>query len=238
MLLVMVTTVAAAEPSLSWDAVEKSYQSKPGETEALIPFNVTNRSDKPVEVRGAATSCHCTEAVMPRSPWVIPAGGSDTLIVRVDLTNRRAALTKTVYLDTSLGEEILTVHVHIPPPPAVMREMNLQIARSDRQAVLRGDCASCHVAPTVGKMGAELFTKACMICHGAATRDSMVPDLMKPKEHRDAAFWTKWIREGGENTLMPAFAKANGGSLDDAQIDSLVKYLVANLPADPPKPTP
>jgi hypothetical protein len=46
---------------------------------------------------------------------------------------------------------------------------------------------------------------------------------------RDAAYWEKWIREGGEGTLMPAFAKAQGGPLDDAQVSSLVRYLTEHL---------
>ena len=106
-------------------------------------------------------------------------------------------------------------------------------ARADRQAVLRGSCASCHVTPTIGKKGAELFQTACVICHAAEHRASFVPDLMVAKAPRDAAYWEKWIREGAEGTLMPAFAKEHGGSLDDEQIASLIAYLVEHLPTQP-----
>jgi cytochrome c553 len=224
---------AAAASSLAWDAVEKSFVAKPGETEAVIPFLVTNQSGSAVQMREASTSCHCTQAVFPRRPWVLEPGTTDTLTVHVDLRGRHGGLTKTVYLDTSSGEQILVVHVQVPPPPAVMREMNRDLALADRQAVLRGDCASCHVTPTLGKTGGELFRTACLICHGSPTRATMVPDLAVAKTQRDAAYWTKWIRDGGEKTLMPAFAKENGGSLDDAQIQSLVQYLVANLATQP-----
>ena len=61
----------------------------------------------------------------------------------------------------------------------------------------------------------------------------MVPDLFVAKEKRDAAYWEKMIREGRDKTLMPAFAKGHGGSLDDEQIASLVAYLAANLPSAP-----
>jgi mono/diheme cytochrome c family protein len=101
--------------------------------------------------------------------------------------------------------------------------------------VLHGECASCHVTPTIGKTGGELFQTACLICHGAEQRASMVPDLKVAKAPRDAAYWEKWIREGGgEKTLMPAFDKARNGSLDEAQIKSLVVYLLATLPTRPP----
>ncbi|HVU23331.1 MAG TPA: DUF1573 domain-containing protein [Opitutus sp.] len=228
--------VAARATGLEWDALEKTYDAKPGETEARVTFTVTNRSRKPVSVTGVATSCHCTLAQPPRDPWVIAPGASDQLEVLVDLRNRRGTETKTIYVDTPAGEQELLLHVNVPPTPAMQRSMNLDVAFQDRQAVLRGDCATCHVAPAAGKQGAELFVKACLVCHGALHRASFVPDLGIAKEKRDAAFWEKWIREGKEGTLMPAFANANGGPLDDAQIASLVKYLAENLPTEPAKP--
>ncbi len=228
-----VVSRAASPRPLVWDALEKSYAAKPGETEAVLRFTVTNRSDDAVTVRGAATSCHCTQVEFPRQPWVLAPGATDTLIVHSDLRSRRGGLHKTIYLDTTAGEEILSVHVDVPPPPAIQREMNLQAAQVDRQAVLRGDCASCHVTPAIGKKGAELFAAACLVCHGASPRATMVPDLMAPTVKRDAAYWNQMIREGRENSLMPAFSQAHGGPLDDGQIDSLVAYLVANLPVEP-----
>jgi cytochrome c553 len=218
---------------LEWDAVEKSHVAKAGEEEAALTFSVTNRTDRDVEIRSTATSCNCTVASPPRTPWIIESGAVDTLRVIVDLRGRRGGLTKTVYVDTSEGEQQLLVHVQIPPPPSVRREMNLITAQADRQAVLRGDCASCHVAPTVGKKGAELFQAACVICHAAEHRASMVPDLMVAKVPRDAAYWEKWIREGADGTLMPAFGKDHGGPLDDEQVTSLIAYLIEHLPTKP-----
>ncbi len=226
-----VTEVRAA--GLEWDTLEKNYVAKEGEEEAAFSFSVANRTDHAVEIRSTATSCHCTVATPPRKPWIIAPGATETLRVVVDLRSRRGVLMKTIYVDTSEGEQQLVVHVEVPPPPAIRREMNMMAAQADRQAVLHGDCASCHVAPTVGKKGAELFQTACVICHGSEHRASMVPDLMVPKVKRDTAYWEKWIREGGENTLMPAFAKNHEGSLDDEQIKSLVEFLLAKLPTEP-----
>jgi cytochrome c5 len=228
-----VVRVGGAVKGLVWDTTEQTFNATPRDVEALFQFQVTNRTDQPVEIRSTATSCHCTVAKPPRQPWSIPPGGSDTLLVRVDLLSRRGALTKTIYVDSSLGEVLLLVHVNVPPPAAVLRESNVMAARANRQAVLHGDCASCHVAPTVNLRGKELFTAACLICHGGPNRASMVPDLTVAKTPRDAAYWDKWIRGGGEGTLMPAFAKTNDGSLDDAQIASLVEFLVRNLPTQP-----
>ena len=223
-----------AAPGLAWDALEKRYVAKEGEEEANLQFEVTNRSDHPIEIVGTATSCHCTVATPPRHPWIVSPGATEALRVTVDLRSRRGRLTKTVYVDTAEGEQMLQIDVEVPLPPTLRREMNATLALADRQAVLHGDCASCHVKPTIGKAGAELFQTACLICHGAEHRASMVPDLMVAKAPRDGTYWEKWIREGGVGTLMPAFDLARNGSLDETQIKSLVEYLVATLPSQPP----
>jgi mono/diheme cytochrome c family protein len=231
--LLIIVPRLRASAELQWDAVEKSCRTAPGERVASFRFTATNSSPQPVQIRSAGTSCGCTTATLPVHPWVLARGESGTLVVQVDIRGRRGLLTKTVTLDTSLGREALTVHVFIPLAPEAQRAMNLEIAQANRQAVLHGDCASCHVAPTVGKTGADLFATACLICHRITGRASMVPDLMKPTVKRNAAYWSAWIRDGGASTLMPAFAKANGGVLDDSQIESLVAYLTANLPNEP-----
>ncbi|ACB76925.1 hypothetical protein Oter_3648 [Opitutus terrae PB90-1] len=236
----MQSVTAAA---LAWETLEQSYDAKPGETTAEFSFAFRNVSDAPVEVRGISTSCRCTAGIMRAQPWIIAPGASDTLRVIVDLRSRRGALTKTVYVDTTAGEELLLVHVQVPTPPAIQREMNMMVAQADRQAVLRGDCVSCHVTPAAGRMGGELFQAVCQVCHGAEHRASMVPDLKAPPTvRRDGAYWNEWIRNGKEGTLMPAWDKKRGGVLDDAQIESLIAYLLANLPSEPapaaPLPTP
>ncbi|HTO04638.1 MAG TPA: DUF1573 domain-containing protein [Opitutus sp.] len=223
----------ATAAGLEWDALEKSYEAKEGESEATLTFSVTNRADHVVEIRNTAASCSCTVATPPRSPWMIQRGATETLKVTMDLRGRVGRTTKTIYVDTSEGEVTLQVTAQIPMSPTLRREMNMMRARADRQAVLRGDCASCHVTPTIGKRGAELFQTACVICHTAEHRASFVPDLMVAKVARDAAYWEKWIREGAPGTLMPAFAEEHGGPLDDEQIASLVAYLVEHLPTQP-----
>jgi mono/diheme cytochrome c family protein len=227
--------VESSVAALRWDALEKSYSASPGEAEVEFSFEVTNTSESPIEILNLSTSCSCTAAIMGEKPWILEPGESDQVRVKVDVRSRRGGLTKTVYVSTSAGEQLLLVHVQVPPPPAVQREMNMMAAQADRQSILRGDCARCHVAPGAGKHGRELFEAACQICHGAEHRASFVPDLTKPTVARDATYWEKWIRHGGaEGTLMPAFAREHGGSLDDDQIASLVKYLTKHMSSEPP----
>ena len=61
----------------------------------------------------------------------------------------------------------------------------------------------------------------------------MVPALRDPKRATDANYWTKWISEGRDGSLMPAFALNRGGILTDEQIQSLVSYLEGDFKKEP-----
>ena len=239
LLLLLPLRFVAAEPAaakphpLSWDAMSKSVDAKAGEEVATFQFTATNASKDPVEISGIQPSCGCTVAEMPSRPWVLAPGASGSFTAMVDFRGKHGQFMKTIFVYSPAGTQNLTVTVNIPESAMGTRDRNQQVASLNRQAVFQGDCASCHVAPTVGKMGAELFHTACAICHEAEHRASMVPDLMLARERRDAAYWQRWISEGKEGTLMPAFAKRHQGPLTDEQILSLVEYALARLPTEP-----
>ncbi|MBM3840849.1 MAG: DUF1573 domain-containing protein [Verrucomicrobia bacterium] len=212
-------------PALVWDATSKTYNAQKGETNVLMAFNLTNTAPSEVAVNAVRTSCGCTIAKLPTLPWRLAAGASGQLEIRVDLRGKRGLLSKIVSVDSTAGLSLLTVNVNIPEPDP--RELNQMMALADRQAVFRGDCATCHVHPTLGKTGEALYKTACGICHEAEHRASMVPDLkaLSMTKPTDKNYWDNWVRFGRPGTLMPAFTKAAGGPLDDAQIQSLVTFL-------------
>lgn len=218
---------------LVWDATEKTIDPKPGDDAAEFVFTVKNTADRPLEISELRPSCGCTVAEMPQTPWIIAPGASGSFRATIDYKGKMGKLSKTIFVDSTLGTQVLTVHVNIPENEETRRLRNQQMALADRQGVFRGDCAACHVAPTVGKTGGELFQLACGICHTAEHRASMVPDLAVAREPRDADYWRKWISEGKERTLMPAFAQAKGGPLTTEQIESLVAFALKNLPTEP-----
>jgi mono/diheme cytochrome c family protein len=111
------------------------------------------------------------------------------------------------------------------------RARSFQMAAVDRQAVFKGDCASCHATPAKGKSGKELYDSVCGICHEGANRATMVPDLHHLKVPTGADFWKTWITLGKTNSLMPAFTKSEGGPLTKSQIASLAKYLAKAIPS-------
>jgi mono/diheme cytochrome c family protein len=112
---------------------------------------------------------------------------------------------------------------------------------ADRQAVFKGSCVTCHVEPARDaagheKMSKDLYVAVCGICHEAEHQASFVPNLHRLPEPTNAEFWKNWIMHGKPGTLMPAFAKTDGGILSEAQTESLVQYLTATIPSHPAPP--
>ena len=241
--------VPAALPdpnALKWDAETKEYNAKQGDVSAPFTFVVTNVSKTEVSINGLHTSCGCTVAQLPTTPYVLPPGSNVTINVTMDLRNKAGQVTKAVNVDTTVGPKSLLVKVNIPQAPAPApaaaqaafpamndRAKNIQSALADRQSVFKGDCAKCHVEKGVGKLGKELYDASCGICHDSEHRAAMVTDLKVPRSERDLTFWQKWIAEGKAGTMMPAFATAQGGPLTQEQIDSLSIYLYQNYPKKP-----
>ena len=230
---------------LSWDNTEKEQSLINGETMGAYSFKMTNISNQPLEIRQINVSCGCTSVTGKTTPFTLKAGETESLSVRMNVQGKTGEVTKSIYVMTNRGNKTLLVTAKIFPiaeastDPAgnaekTLRDQNLLIAKTDRQAVFKTDCAACHAKPAEEKFGQALYQSACAICHDAVHRASMVPDLRLSKEVRDAAYWRGHISNGKEGTLMPAFAKTKQGILSDEQIESLVNFLLEN----PPKVSP
>ena len=229
---------------LVFDSETKEFTPKPGEEFQNLYFSFTNTSPSEVVISRAYTSCGCTVAKLPMEPWPIAAGATGKVEVSVDLRGKRGQIHKMVFVETTnstthaTGLKYLNVVVNIqdlPQNAGMDRGRNVLMATVDRQAIFKGECASCHATPLAGKMGAELFNAACGICHDAEHRATMVTDLRVPKEGRNAEYWRTWVTQGKPGSLMAAFSSKFAGPLSDAQVESLVQLLTAGLP---PKPTP
>ncbi len=221
---------------LVWDAEVKEYTASPGETNATFTFNLTNTAPTEVTIERVQASCACTVARLPNLPWKLAPGTNGQIEVAVDLRGKRGQFSKMVYVYTSAGTKNLMVKLNMPdaaPGLAGDRSRNMQIATADRQAVFKNDCAKCHAEPAAGKQGKELYAAACGVCHDAEHRATMVPDLHNLNHSTDRIFWRVWISKGKVGSLMPAFARTEGGPLSDEQIASLVDYLGENIPSRP-----
>lgn len=235
--------VAMAQPApgtpppspLVWDSQAKETSPAPGQASADFDFKVTNPSDTEVVVQNVQTSCGCTVAKVPR-PWHIAAHTNESMTISVNLTAKAGTFSKTATVfATGLQNQLLTVTVHMPDSQEGVRARNMQLAQTDRQAVFKGDCAACHLTPTAGQLGKELYVSACEICHAPKDhpRATMVPDLMALNHPTDYDYWKTMITIGKPGTLMPAFGATAGGPLTDEQVDSLAKTLAKIIPSRP-----
>lgn len=229
--------------ALKFDAEKKEYTSKPGEVQAPFTFLLTNVSYADVSINAVRTSCGCTVAKLPATPWVVSPGQGGPIEVSVNLAGKGGTITKSVTVETTAGVKQLLVTVNIAggqptvaaaggaPHPTMgdaERLKNMQLALADRQVLFKNqECAKCHAEPAKDHMdGAQLYAAVCSTCHDSPIRAAMVPDLRAVKHPTDADYWRNWITYGRAGSMMPAFAQAEGGPLSEAQIGALVNYMV------------
>jgi mono/diheme cytochrome c family protein len=230
--------ISARAAGLAWSPAVIEYKAQAGEATKAFTFEVSNPSTAAITVEAVTPSCGCTVVKVPPLPWTLAPGEKGRIDASMDWRGRFGLFTKSIAVATSAGPQLLTLKIQIPAPEGVVelpiaRARNLATASADRQAVFRGDCAKCHVEPAAGKIGKELYTAACGICHEAEHRATMVPDLKALPHPTDGAHWKQWITYGKPGSLMPAFAQREGGPLTDPQIDSLVEYLSSKIVSEP-----
>lgn len=237
---VTVTPVGALDNFLRFDAEDKMVTVTNGTEQAHFSFSVTNISAEDVIINYIVASCHCTVAQLPSQPWKLAPKEVGEFSATMDIvgTPPGGSKFKTLTVGSDKGIKVLQVTTRVLPDMSSPedRTNNVKMATADRQAVFKGDCASCHVDTAKDssghdKMGQELYAAVCGICHEAAHRATFVPDLHHLPDATSAAFWRTWITAGKPGTLMPAFAKSEGGFLSNEQIDSLVNYLNSSIPA-------
>jgi len=226
---------------LAWDGTAKEANVAANAAVANFVFSFTNVSTNPIVILSVRPSCGCTTAKLPPLPWTLAPGTNGQIEATVNLAGKSGTLVKTLAVNTDKGSKTLLLKITIQP--FVMPKMseadrarNLKIATADRQAVFKGECASCHAQLGEGKYGKPLYDADCAICHESESRASMVPDLRAVKTPANFEFWRTWIAQGKPGSLMPAFSMADGGPLSDMQITSLAAYLTGVIPREPLSP--
>lgn len=221
---------------LAWDALTKAVDAVEGQDFARFAFSFTNISADNVTILSVKPGCGCTTAELPPVPWTITPDTSGTIKLNVNLANKFGTLFKSATVTTDKGNKTLMLRINILPLAAV-KMTDAQIAdgiakaKVDRQAVFRGDCASCHAKNVANQYGPRLYESVCGVCHEAEHRATMVPDLNNLKVPTNRDFWRTWITFGKPGSLMPAFATSQGGPLSDMQIASLAAYLNSTRPS-------
>ena len=100
-----------------------------------------------------------------------------------------------------------------------------------------GLLSGCNNMPGQPKSGPEvprpqaimdfktLYGQNCAGCHGNDGRNGAAIALNNPEYQAivDEAALLKWTAQGEPGTLMPGFAKSSGGTLEDNQVEAIVK---------------
>ena len=193
----------------------------------------------PVTIVSVHPSCGCTTAEQPPLPWTIAPGASGQIRFSVNLLGKSGTLFKSVSVSTDKGSKTLQLVVNIQAPvktgmTEAERARGVAAAKVDRQAVFHDDCAKCHASNIQGQYGKQLYDSLCAICHEAAQRATMVPDLRNLKTPANDEFWRTWVAHGKPGSLMPAFAASDGGPLTDVQVASVAAYLDLIIPSPVP----
>jgi cytochrome c553 len=131
----------------------------------------------------------------------------------------------------------------LPPVPPVLTEAErargiMAAAKADRQAVFKGDCASCHAKNTEGKYGPAAFRRRLRRLPRGENRATMVPDLHNLKVPTNEEFWRTWITSARPARSCRRSPPPQGGPLTDMQIASLAAYLNAAIPSHVASRTP
>ena len=226
---------------LTWDSLGKRYQSRPEESDIKFTFHFLNKTKKEISIKETFTSCGCTVAKLPATPWIIKPGEKGSIPITMDVRGKSGVIEKQTTVVTDLGNVTLTTKVAIGAIKSANkprkrskeeRAANLKLAAQNRQAIFQNNCVECHVEPTKGKRGRQLYATACGICHDATNRASFVTELRSISKGKTQSYWEQWVKDSKPGSLMPAFAKKHGGPLDDSQIRSLVAYLTRVFPRE------
>jgi mono/diheme cytochrome c family protein len=182
---------------------------------------------------------------MPTHPWILAPGASGAVTAEVELGGKEEEeLVRTLTFFTSVGERVLTLKVSVAAPsrradsPLTVAERQAAVVKTaaDAQAIFKGDCAACHADKAQGLLGKELYAATCGICHDSPRRAAVVPDLHGLKPAADLDYWKTIIARGKPHTMMPGFARAEGGPLTEMQVSSLAAYLDKTLGRGAPAP--
>lgn len=193
-------------------------------------FLVYNIGGKRLRISKVETSCGCTLAKI--SKQAISPGDFTSIAVEMDTSLKIGPVRKKITvlsndpkrpaLDLFLTGDVL--------PKKMVGHAQIQLHPKDKLVLFKGQCATCHVNAGVGKTGKALFQADCAMCHGATAQGNHTagPSLLNGDYENElyAQHAREIIAKGSPNSpQMPPFAKAQGGPLNDDEIDSLVQYL-------------
>lgn len=122
-LILALRVVSAGPPNatphsnaLKWDAESKQCVPRPGEVNVAFTFVCTNVSNDEVSITALHTSCGCTVAQLPSTPYKLEPGSNVAINVSMNVTGKYGLVTKSVSVESSAGVKTLLVSANVPDP--------------------------------------------------------------------------------------------------------------------------
>src|SRR5690242_2698973 len=88
--------VPVVPEALKFDAESKQFAAKAGDATAVFEFVATNVSKDEVSINALRTSCGCTVAQLPSTPYKLQPGSNVTINVSMSLAGKYGLITKSV----------------------------------------------------------------------------------------------------------------------------------------------
>src|SRR4051812_20410354 len=92
---------ATAFEALKFDTESKEFAAKPSDANATFDFVATNVSKEEVSINALRTSCGCTVAQLPNTPYPLAPGSNVTINVSMNLAGKSGVITKSVTVESS-----------------------------------------------------------------------------------------------------------------------------------------
>ena len=99
---------------LKWNSEHVVYHASSTAEPAEIDFSVTNISPAEVVIQDVGTSCGCTAADLPETPWKLAPGKGGKLHVTIDLSDKEGTNTSEIVVFTSKGNQSLSITTIVP----------------------------------------------------------------------------------------------------------------------------
>ncbi len=181
----------------------------------LASVLVRNNTAETAQIIAVEASCGCTRAIPDQ--YILAPGEFTMINIDVDTSGKLGRVKKNVVVTDQAGRQSTAwMTLTVKPPPH---------AQAGRHTIFDAACARCHAEPAQGKQkGRDIYRAVCAMCHGKDARGDYAPDLRRIDDGKALRLM---ISQGVDPRHMPAFSRAHGGPLTEAQINALVKWLLS-----------
>ncbi|HEY9755083.1 MAG TPA: DUF1573 domain-containing protein [Oculatellaceae cyanobacterium] len=215
-------TASTPAPHLTIDARRFNFGNVEEGIDLEHTFKITNTGNAPLMLYDAKSTCGCTVAKMSNKR--LQSGESSELTIVVDTAMKQNKVEKTVNLLSNDPEKpdlelVLAMNVR-DPHKGLKGDVGAKIFHDEK-------CISCHVDQGFGLFGGDLYEADCAMCHGKEAKGAVGPGLLGPYSNEVYAKHIENVIAYGStrHRSMPGFLSDAGGPLNQAQVDSIVKFL-------------